>query len=180
MRRRVRQYRQRCRTQPPGATGATVSALTIDQLRAYASAVYEVETAVGWIDVRDYARARGEFPLQLISACNPWSQPLSDAANARRTGDLRRRIEASGCRWKPARGRSPDSSWIEPGFLVQADDDRVDAWARHFQQHAVLVLRERQQLPALRLYSPLAATDRPEELANMRLEWVGCAPPAPP
>jgi hypothetical protein len=155
-------------------------ALSEHQLAAYAEAIYEVEVDGAWIDARAYVAVAGDRAATLISACNPWSQLLSDAENARRHACLREQIATGGHRWTNARGRSADFRWIEPGFLVQAPDDQVDAWARQWQQHAVLVLRGPAQVPALRLYSPFAGDIRPQQLANLRLEWVGCVPPAPP
>lgn len=154
--------------------------LSDDQLAAYASAIYEVEVDGGWVDASAFAFDRAELPATLISACNPWSQLLPDEENTRRHQTLQRQIEASGNPWASARGRAADFSWIEPGFLVQAPLDLVDVWARQWQQHAVLVLRGLLKSPTLRLYSPFAGTEPPQQLANMRLEWVGCAPPASP
>jgi hypothetical protein len=154
--------------------------LTAAQIADYANAIYEVERDDGWVDASSFGCHRDELAATLISACNPWSQPLSDTENARRHQGLRRQIESSRCHWLAARGRSPDSSWVEPGFLVQAPMDLVDAWARAWQQHAVLVLGGPGQAPTLRLYSPFAGARPPQQLANMHLEWVGCAPPASP
>jgi hypothetical protein len=154
--------------------------LTEAQIADYANAIYEVEGDDGWVEASAVDCDRDDLPATLISACNPWSQPLPETENARRHQDLRGQIESSRCAWRAARGRSPDSSWIEPGFLVQAPIDLVDVWARAWQQHAVLVLRGAGQAPTLRLYSPFAGTESPQQLANMRLEWVGCAPPASP
>lgn len=154
--------------------------LTEAQIADYANAIYEVEGDDGWVDASAVGWHRDDLPATLISACNPWSQPLSEAENARRHQNLRSQIESSQCDWRAARGRSPDFSWIEPGFLVRAPVDLVDDWARAWQQHAVLVLRGRGQAPILRLYSPFAGAKPPQRLANMRLEWVGCGPPASP
>lgn len=154
--------------------------LSPEQLAAYANAVYEVETDGGWVDASAFAVDADGLPATLISACNPWSQRLSDAENAARHQALQRQIEADGCRWWPARGRSPDHDWVEPGFLVWAAEATVDAWARGWQQHAVLVLPDRPDQPTLRIYSPFAGTSPPSRLANVRVEWVGCGPPASP
>jgi hypothetical protein len=154
--------------------------LSQQQLAAYAHAAYEVEVDGGWVDVSAFVTNAGGPPATLISACNPRSQRLSDAENARRHQGLRGQIEASGHAWAAARGRAVDLSWIEPGFLVQAPMDLIDTWARNWQQHAVLVLGSPLKAPTLRLYSPYAGAKPPQQLANMRLEWVGCGPPASP
>ncbi len=155
-------------------------ALTTKQLTTYASAIYEIKGDNGWVDASALGCYRDDLPATLISACNPWSRPLSESENARRHLGLRRQIESSQCDWLAARGRSPDSSWIEPSFLVRAPMGLVDVWARAWQQHAVLVLRGPGQAPTLRLYSPFAGAKLPQQIANMRLEWVGCGPPALP
>ncbi len=152
--------------------------LSLAQLSAYADAVYEVDLEGSWADVRTFAPSAYGSPATLISACNPWSQLLSDAENAQRNHGLYGQIETSRHDWYRARGRSVDLRWIEPGFLVLAPLDLIDVWARQWQQHAVLVLRGTGQSPALRLYSPFAGDDPPPRLANMHLEWVGCGPPA--
>lgn len=151
-----------------------------DQLDAYVHAVYEVQHAAHWIEATAFVVEHGAFPATLISAWNPWSQPLAQTENDRRHIELQRQIEASGCRWWPARGRAVDGSWVEPGFLVLAHQALVDTWARVWQQHAVWVLSELSLTPVLRLYSPFAGADPPRQLANLRLEWVGCDPPASP
>ena len=154
--------------------------LSEEQLDAYVGAIYEVAIGDRWIDAQTFDVDSDDLAATLISACNPWSQPLADVDNRRRHAELQRQIEVDGCRWWPARGRSADGSWIETGFLVLAPAATVDAWARQWQQHAVWIVSQLSRTPILRLYSPFAGANPPQQLANMRLEWVGCDPPDPP
>lgn len=154
--------------------------LSEEQLDAYVGAIYEVAVGDRWIDAQTFDVDSDDFAATLISACNPWSQPLADVDNRRRHAELQRQIEVDGCRWWPARGRSADGSWIETGFLVLAPAATVDAWARQWQQHAVWIVSQLSRTLILRLYSPFAGANPPQQLANMRLEWVGCDPPDPP
>jgi hypothetical protein len=153
------------------------TALDAAQIQAYAEAHYEIELEGRWIDAAELAQNTvGALPLSLISACNPRSQRLADAANSARQQQLRAQIEDSGVRWWSARGRSSDFGWLEPGFLVEAELGLVDRWARTFDQHAVW-LPARPDSPAImRIYSNADGTLDNLDLPHVRLEWVGFGP----
>ena len=54
-----------------------------------------------------------------ITACNPYSQPLDDTANAVRQRQLVQWIEARGLPYAQGTGESSDGSWKpEPSYLV--------------------------------------------------------------
>lgn len=153
-------------------------ALTSEQLVAYADAVYEVLIDGRWVAAETLCASAPAACRALISACNPYSQPLADDENAIRHHRLQAEIEEDGWRWWPARGRSSDHSWVEPGFLVQAPIAVVDRWAQAYGQHAIWYLHSRQSTATLRIYSRFQGDQAPLRLANLRLEWVGCDPPA--
>lgn len=153
-------------TRPPSIDSAL--------LRAYAAAVYESLVDGDWraidsVDGDDWA---------VLSACNPWSQVLPDAENARLHAQLAELALAAGCAPIPARGRAADWSWVESSWLLRAPLAQVDAWARSFRQHAVYLPAQHGKPAGLRIYSPPVDGNRPPSVGNLRLEWVGCDPPS--
>ena len=84
---------------------------------------------------------RGTQHLHVITACNPYSAPLPARSNDERNRLLAVELAARGLTALPARGRSPDRSWEEPGFAVlDGDPTEVLDLARRFEQHAVYEL----------------------------------------
>jgi hypothetical protein len=151
--------------------------ITIEQIAAYAAAIYEVQVDKAWISVEQWPRAHSSaLDRCVISACNPHSQRLSDAENKARHQHLQVLIEAAQLRWWPARGRSPDANWVEPGFLLEAPLSLVDHWARQYGQHAVWLPQGSEPKATMRIYAPFSESICPVEFANVRLEWVGFAP----
>lgn len=149
-----------------------MSALSKDQLDAYVAAVYEVEIDGRWIAASALPHADAATPAALISACNPYSQVLPERENAQRHLRLQREIEAGAYHWWPARGRSIDASWVEPGFLVQAPLARIDIWARDYGQHAVWLAPEAARAARLRVYTAFAGAELPAQWDGMGIEWV--------
>ena len=113
--------------------------------RAYLAAVVEIELPTGRAVVAPAPEGTvdGAFPadlgaVQVVTACNPYSQPLPDRDNAARNDRLATTLRAAGLRFVDAVGRSPDDVWREPSFAVLDGDLAVvlDLAAR-FEQHAV-------------------------------------------
>lgn len=145
------------------------------QLAEYVRAVYEVEVDGRWIAASTLALTEDAPAAALISACNPYSEILPDIENSERHRQLQQSIVNHGCRWWPARGRSADGSWVEPGFLVLAPLDRIDAWARAFAQHAVWLPPHAGTQASLRVYSGFAGEHPPAQSGGLGIVWV----PAP-
>lgn len=155
----------------------TIALISPEQIQAYAAAVYEVELDGVWISAeRLPIAASGHLPRSMISACNPYSQSLSEAANIARHQQLAELIHASGVSWWPARGRSADFSWHEPSFLVEADLNLVDRWARRFGQHAIWLPSAPGSLASIRIYADESTRMHDLDLPTVRLEWVGFDP----
>lgn len=152
-----------------------MTAINEDQLVAYAGAVYEVEIDGRWIEASTLPLAGAAEAAALISACNPYSEVLTDNENSQRHQRLQQDIDTSGCRWWAARGRSADRSWVEPGFLVLAPLARIDAWARAFAQHAVWLAPHAGAPASLRIYSAFDGEHPPAQSGGMGIAWV----PAP-
>lgn len=75
-----------------------------------------------------------------ITACNPFSNPLSDRENQERMLDLERHIRSGGWRFMPGYGKGDDGQWpAEPSMLVVdiSPDDAVDV-ARKYGQNAIV------------------------------------------
>lgn len=153
-------------------------------LAAYVLARYEVPLASRWIDCRDsgalalavdVADCDESCRLAVLSACNPRSRPLPACENRLRHQRLCAELRRAALPHRPARGRAPDSNWVEAGVLLRAPLAWIDAAARRWEQNAVWLPGP----PAcLRLYAD-APPGLPSVMANVRLEWVGCGPPAP-
>lgn len=152
-----------------------MTALRKEQLDAYVAAVYEVEIDGRWIDATALSLAGSPPPAALISACNPHSQLLPECENVQRHEHLQREIETGGYRWWPARGRSADAAWVEPGFLVLAPLAQVDFWARAFGQHAVWLAPRPGCAASLRVYAAFAGAEPPAQCEGMDVEWVPTA-----
>ena len=124
-----------------------------DQLaEVYLDSLIELELASGTTTIR--ARQDGATPghlprglppgtrhLHVITACNPYSAPLSARTNDERNRLLAAELATRGLPAGAARGRSPDGTWQEPGFAVlDGDPAQVLDLAWRFEQHAVYEL----------------------------------------
>jgi hypothetical protein len=78
--------------------------------------------------------------------------------------------------WRPARGRAADFSWLEPGFLVEAELHLVDTWARAFEQHAIWLPATATSPAIMRIYAADPGAALSLHLPHVRLEWVGFGP----
>lgn len=154
--------------------------IAAEQIRAYAEAVYEVEDDGCWIEAAIWTHPNvSKWPRSIISACNPGSQPLSEAANQSRHTQLQSVIQQTEVCWWPARGRSLDFSWLEPSFLVEAPLTLVDSWARRYGQHAIWMLSGPQAKATIRIYAPHPVARLDLDLPHVQLEWVGFGPTHP-
>lgn len=78
-------------------------------------------------------------PWAILSARNPMSRRLDEAANLRRDRELASILHRESIRHSPAEGRSPDGVWQEPSRLVPGlTRDEALALARRFEQHALV------------------------------------------
>jgi hypothetical protein len=69
--------------------------------------------------LKRFHRSAGVACSAFITACNPRSQPLSDAENVQRMTDLMDVLKARSLQAYPGVGQHPDNGWPgEPSFLV--------------------------------------------------------------
>ncbi|MEK8051968.1 DUF3293 domain-containing protein [Ideonella sp. DXS22W] len=75
-----------------------------------------------------------------ITACNPYSQALDDAANAARQAALLAKLEAQGRRTDAGQGRHPANGWpAEPSLLVYGLGlEAARALGRQLEQNAIV------------------------------------------
>jgi transcriptional regulator with XRE-family HTH domain len=112
----------------------------------YARTVLEVD----WTDEthlvvehRDEGVTEGSFPegaerIHVITAANPRSRLLRASENQERNRLLAHDLDAAGLTYRPAIGRSPDTSWSEASFaVIGADPDTLIDLARRYEQHAI-------------------------------------------
>lgn len=98
-----------------------------------------------------------------LTACNPFSEPLPEHANAERMTALRDELERRDCRFLPGVAAIPNAAWREPSFLVAGIvDSAVDELLDRFGQNAAV------RVPA----------DGPALLRVQRLDWRGRVDPA--
>ena len=75
-----------------------------------------------------------------LTACNPHSQPLSPAQNARRMQQLLVELDAASLRYLRGDGHMPGESWREPSVLVAGLPlSELDALVRRHEQNAILI-----------------------------------------
>jgi hypothetical protein len=87
-----------------------------------------------------------------LTACNPYSQPLSEAQNNERLARLRERLLNERVRFLEGSASIPGEVWFEPSLLVAGLPlPQIDALAREFEQNAI-VLVARAACARLRLY----------------------------
>jgi hypothetical protein len=117
-------------------------------LQAYRETLFIVHTAepiVLRVDVANASllqmyRDTGTDGCAFITAYNPYSQQLSDTANAERQAKLKRDLQRQGWAIRDGIGRHPSALWPgEPSFLVlgiSADD--AQALGRQYEQNAIV------------------------------------------
>lgn len=98
-----------------------------------------------------------------VTACNPFSEPLPERANAKRMAALRDELDHARCRFLPGVAAIPGAAWREPSFLVAGiAESAVDDLLDRFGQNAAV------RVPA----------DGPALLRVQRLDWRGRVDPA--
>lgn len=126
--------------------------LPADLLRAYLATTYAAATPIGRIELRigrrhprfdRWLRAHGQREWVFISACNPSSHRLADAANRARQRRLGRALHALGLHPLAGAGEPDprtDAHWsAEPSFLVPGLKLPTAArLAAHFGQLAIV------------------------------------------
>ena len=87
--------------------------------------------------------AEGVPCAAFVTAANPRSKPRSKEENARALAGLDQLVAASGYPWRPAEGREPDGSWVEPSRLVLGiSRDNAETLGRLFGQNAILFIEK--------------------------------------
>lgn len=90
----------------------------------------------------------------VLSACNPGSRLLSDAANRVRRERLHLRLRRLSLSWLPALNCAADGSWPEPAcWLPAVTPTLLDRLARTFGQYACVTVGS-DRIIRLRLYRP--------------------------
>jgi hypothetical protein len=147
------------------------SAVTISEalLKAYADAHYRIEVGaeVLMLGIGEPLGIHPPLPavrrVAIVTACNPFSEQLDPAENAKRQEVLVGLVEAVGLTWLPAAGVDPLGEWPSEPSLAVCDptDAQLDRWMELFGQNAVVVA-EHGGLAALRLH-PRHINNRTQE-----------------
>jgi hypothetical protein len=75
-----------------------------------------------------------------LTACNPYSELLSDSANAERQERLERDLETQGWKFFPGSGEHPSGDWPgEPSFLVLGmSREEAKTFGARYEQNAIV------------------------------------------
>ena len=74
-----------------------------------------------------------------LTACNPFSRKLDDAANAERQVELAKELTQRGRSFIEGEGRHPSGNWAEPSYLVLGLSlDEAKKLGRQFEQNAIV------------------------------------------
>ncbi|MET1116894.1 MAG: DUF3293 domain-containing protein [Comamonas sp.] len=87
-----------------------------------------------------YYAVRGIDSGCVITAWNPYSQPLADSENQARQDTLEAQLRQAGRKWIRATGAHPDNAWPpEIGCFVEGMGiDAAIEWGRAWEQNAVI------------------------------------------
>ena len=81
----------------------------------------------------------GGTTAAFLTAANPHSEPRSPEENAAELAKLDQIIAAAGYPWRPAEGREPDGTWVEPSRLVIGIyRQNAETMGRLFGQNAIV------------------------------------------
>lgn len=112
----------------------------------YLATVVEIQAPHGRVVVQPTSGALTPLPgthlsatvVHLITAANPFSQPLDEPLNATRNDEAATTLDGLGIVHVPSLGRDADWTWSEPGFaLIDADHQQVMDLALAWSQHGV-------------------------------------------
>ena len=74
----------------------------------------------------------------MITAANPFSNPLSDEKNNARNAELRAHLNESYQEILAGRGKDPAGGWVEEGWVIcGGDEERLISLAKKFEQNAI-------------------------------------------
>lgn len=117
--------------------------------KAYEQAIYEVYDGQKTIEIKigqncpslDYLIAQSALPTwALITAANPYSQPLSTPENQRRDQRLSKHLQGLELPLIPALGKDPTGVWSpEPSWLILGiTRQKAIAIGQKFEQNAIV------------------------------------------
>jgi hypothetical protein len=111
-----------------------------DHRQSYLETIYHAGDEAFTLSARGTGEAIfGGRRFTLITAQNPFSQPLPDAENAKRNNQMRLEIETRGWAYGDSSGSSPDQTWREDGFVIwDAPVQDVLELGRRFEQNAIV------------------------------------------
>ena len=149
---------------PTDAFGQVI--ISAELVRAYEATHYQVDTPAGGtvLKVGEPFSGLDEFPgqnrLAIVTAHNPFSQPVQGATNSEAQSQLVRAVEAEGLAWLPATGIDPQGKWPpEPSLAVlEPTVSLLDRWMGRFRQNAIVVA-ERGGMVKLRLHPAALIVD---------------------
>lgn len=129
-------------------TSPTSSAIAPALLQAYRETGYAVQAQPDFVLHIDqssaalaaYFRRRAINAGCVMTAWNPYSQPLGDAQNQARQARLEQALEQAGWQWVRAVGSHPENAWPpEVGcFVEDMGEEAASEWGLAYEQNAVV------------------------------------------
>ncbi|TKB45732.1 DUF3293 domain-containing protein [Thalassotalea mangrovi] len=103
---------------------------------------YRIELGCSGGELHQWLQQQGAHTAALITACNPYSEKLSDEQNRIAQLKLEAELDRQGYHYYHGEGRNLAGTWIEPGVFI-LDIERHDACclAARYQQNALVFLR---------------------------------------
>jgi len=129
---------------PPPLTDSLRSAYSNARYRILTDPPVALRVGLTSTELSHLLRRHGAEGGVLLTACNPFSRPLTHAENERRTATLISWLEGRGLNWLPAEGGDPDEEWPAERsvFVFDAGAKVTDEMLREFEQHAVVVVSQ--------------------------------------
>lgn len=130
----------RLSAKPTVVPGAALQAYHETEYRAYSSPPVCMRLNVVSRELAQLHAAHGVLCSAFITACNPYSQLLSDVENMWRQANLKNELQARGYQVYEGAGVHPHNGWpLEPSFLVPGlGPDEATEFGIWFDQNAVV------------------------------------------
>lgn len=110
------------------------------EYRIFAQPPFAVKISEYSVALQALHQTHGVACSIFVSACNPYSQPCSQADNRRRHQHLVEQVERAGLAWVAGVGQHPGNQW--PGedslLLLGLDLGAAKRWGRQLEQNALV------------------------------------------
>ena len=118
---------------------ATLTAYLETDYRVFGDSPFILRMGKASTPLMELFQQHGISCAAFITACNPFSHKLDDAANAAKQTELENELTQRGLNFVEGEGRHPSSEWVEPSYLVLGLSlDEAKALGVRFEQNALV------------------------------------------